>query len=229
MGIGTAVYWGGGFVFFAALLVFFATSTLLGKVGRARKEFTKREFSKSDTRDAWQALSNGGVAAACAVLNASWPSSAWTVAFFGALATANADTWATELGVLSPAKPFSLLSFRRVPTGTSGAVSGLGMLATASGALVVSLVALGLPGASGLVLSAFLAGTLGSLADSLLGASVQAGYFCPRCQREGESATHHCGTPSDHRRGLRWFGNDAVNLAATGLGAAIAALIERSL
>jgi uncharacterized protein (TIGR00297 family) len=211
--------------FFAALLVFFLTSSLLSKVGRAQKELTKREFSKSDTRDAWQALSNGGIAATCALLNVVWPSEQWTAAFFGALATANADTWATELGVLSRREPRSLLTLRRVPRGTSGAVSSLGLLATAAGALVVSLVASFVPH-SGLAASAFVAGGLGSLADSVLGATLQASYFCPTCQREVESRTHHCGARAPLSRGSDWFGNDAVNLAATAFGASIAYLVQ---
>jgi uncharacterized protein (TIGR00297 family) len=228
LGIGTACYLGGGVVFFAALLVFFATSTLLGKVGQARKEQTKREFSKSDTRDAWQALSNGGVAAACALLHAAWPSPLWTAAFFGALAAANADTWATELGILSRGEPLSLLSLRRVPRGTSGAVSSLGMLATIAGALTVGLVSAALHG-SALVVAATLAGIFGSLADSVLGASVQAGYFCPQCQYEIESPVHHCGSTSSLRRGVAWFGNDAVNLSATACGAASSVLFYLAL
>jgi uncharacterized protein (TIGR00297 family) len=223
--IGTVIYAGGGPGWFAVLGAFFFTSTLLGRVGRERKQATKREFSKGDTRDAWQALSNGGVAAACALGMVLLPSPAWAAAFLGALATANADTWATELGVLSRRDPISLVRLQRVPRGTSGAVSALGMLATLAGAFTVGAVfAIGERAPHALWV-ATVAGTLGSLADSLLGATLQARFHCPTCRHDTEGELHHCGTRTLLHGGLRGFGNDAVNAAATVAGAFLAVLL----
>ena len=71
-----------------------------------------------------------------------------------------------------------------------------------------------------------LAGVVGSAVDSLLGATVQAGFECPACRRPTERAVHACGTACRHVRGVRWMTNDTVNLlavsAAAGLGAAVA-------
>jgi len=215
--VGTSIWAGGGGRWFAALMTFFVTSTLLGRVGRAAKEATKREFSKGDRRDALQVLANGGVAALAAAAAAAWGGSpALTAAFIGALATANGDTWATELGVLSRREPFSLVTLRRVSPGTSGAVSPLGLLATLLGALVVAL-----PLASLRVLFiAGVAGTCGSLADSLLGATVQTRFRCPACDKLTEGARHHCGAVCTLAGGF--IGNDAVNLLATAFGALVA-------
>jgi uncharacterized protein (TIGR00297 family) len=223
--VGSAVWAGGGAVWFGALMTFFVTSTLLGRVGRARKAATKREFSKGDRRDAWQVLANGGVAAAAGLGAALRPDlPLWTALFAGALATANGDTWATELGVLSRRDPISLLGFRRVPRGSSGAVSPLGLGATLAGAALIGTVcALGGGGAVR-VLGVTLAGTVGSLADSLLGATVQSHFHCPRCDKETEGPRHHCGTAATPSGGLSWFGNDAVNFCATLVGATVALL-----
>lgn len=230
LGVGTVIWVGGGAPWFAVLFTFFVTSTLLGRVGRARKEAVKREFSKGDTRDVWQALANGGAAAACALGMAVAPSPLWAAAFLGAMATANGDTWATELGVLSRGEPISLLRLRRVPRGTSGAVSGLGLAATAAGALVVGAIAALAPASFGItplraLLVATVAGTAGALIDSLLGATLQAGFHCPACRRDCEADVHHCGTPAEHVRGARWFDNDLVNAAATVAGAALGAAL----
>ncbi|MFT3772367.1 MAG: DUF92 domain-containing protein [Minicystis sp.] len=228
--IGTCIWLGGGGAWFAVLFTFFVTSTLLGRVGRARKEAVKREFSKGDTRDALQALANGGIAALAAIGMLLAPAPWWAAAFLGAMATANGDTWATELGVLSRTDPISLLRLRRVPRGTSGAVSSLGLAATAAGALTIGIVAAATAAsfsttpARALVI-ALVAGTTGALADSLLGATIQAGFHCPRCQRECEAEVHHCGTTAAHVSGLRWFGNDLVNAAATLAGALIGAAL----
>jgi uncharacterized protein (TIGR00297 family) len=227
--VGTCIYLGGGGAWFAALLTFFASSTLLGKVGRARKAAIKREFEKGDTRDARQALSNGGAAALCALGMLLAPDARWAAAFVASLATANGDTWATELGTLSRAQPISLVHLRRVPRGSSGAVSPLGLLATALGGLAIGLVAALTPDAYGLsraqlIASGLVGGVLGSLLDSLLGATLQADYHCPRCETNTEGRLHRCGNPAHLVRGFAWFDNDLVNLSATLFGAALGAL-----
>jgi uncharacterized membrane protein len=66
-------------------------------------------------------------------------------------------------------------------------------------------------------------GLAGSLFDSLLGATVQAMYFCPACQKETERhPAHSCGARTERIRGWSWLGNDAVNFAATAFGALLA-------
>jgi len=227
LAIGTCIYVGGGDAWFLALVSFFVTSTLLGKVGKARKAAIKREFEKGDTRDALQALSNGGVAALCALGMAGAPHPAWAAGFVAALATATGDTWATELGVLSRAEPWSLLSLRRVPRGTSGAVSGFGVLATLLGGTAIGVVA-GCGAASfdmspfALITLGAVSGLCGSMLDSLLGATLQRGFRCDHCARDTEGLTHGCGRDARHVRGFLWFDNDVVNLSAT-LGAAVVA------
>ncbi len=224
--VGTVIYAGGGGVWFAALGAFFVTSTLLGRVGAAAKERTKREFDKGDTRDAWQVLANGGVAAVAALAMLVAPDARWLYAFVGALATANGDTWATELGILARGEPRSIVTGRRVPRGTSGAVSALGLFATVAGALVVAAVAcVGAGRPWRLLLAGVVAGTAGALVDSLLGATVQEAFFCRGCARECESARHHCGAEAERRRGVVGFGNDLVNFAATLAGAVVGAAL----
>ncbi|MGZ3440940.1 MAG: DUF92 domain-containing protein, partial [Polyangia bacterium] len=218
--VGAVIFIGGGGWWFGALGAFFVTSTLLGRVGAAWKERTKREFEKGDTRDAWQVLANGGVAAVAALLMLGAPDARWLYAFVGALAPANGDTWATELGILSRGEPRSIVTGRRVPRGTSGAVSALGLGATVAGALVVGAVAAFAGGRPWrIVWVAVVAGTVGALVDSVAGATVQETFYCRGCARECESPRHHCGADAERRRGVIGFGNDLVNFTATLAGA----------
>ena len=71
-------------------------------------------------------------------------------------------------------------------------------------------------------------GLLGSLFDSLLGATVQAIYSDTR-QKETEKATERDGTPNRHLRGWKWMNNDWVNFISSLFGALVSALLAISL
>ncbi|MEK6610090.1 MAG: DUF92 domain-containing protein, partial [Gemmatimonadota bacterium] len=66
-------------------------------------------------------------------------------------------------------------------------------------------------------------GIAGGVADSLLGATLQARYRCAACGAPGEQPMHWCGGTGILVRGMRWITNDTVNLLATAVGAAVAA------
>ncbi len=68
-------------------------------------------------------------------------------------------------------------------------------------------------------------GLVGSLFDSLLGATVQAIYFCLKDQKETERhPLHLCGTETVHLRGWKWLTNDWVNFGC-GLAGGILVLL----
>jgi uncharacterized membrane protein len=74
-----------------------------------------------------------------------------------------------------------------------------------------------------LFLAAAVGGVAGSLFDSLLGATVQAIYWCDGCQKETERRVHRCGVETRRLRGWPWLNNDLVNFAASAVGALAAA------
>jgi uncharacterized membrane protein len=67
-----------------------------------------------------------------------------------------------------------------------------------------------------------LAGVVGSLVDSLLGATAQGIYYCDVCGKETERELHRCGNRTRRLRGWRALNNDGVNLLGTLIGAAVA-------
>ncbi len=216
--VGAIVFGATGWRGALVLLAFFIPSTLLSRLGRARKRLLD-DSGKRGPRDARQVFANGGVAALCALL-AAHGGAALAAAFSGAFAAAAADTWGTEIGTLSRAAPRSLRTFRPVPAGLSGGITLAGTLATIAGAAFVAgaskfaAVAAFWPVAAGGVAGAFL--------DSLIGATLQAERWCPQCLRACETNPHRCGSPTALRRGFGWLENDAVNLAATLAGAVVA-------
>ncbi|HTU71710.1 MAG TPA: DUF92 domain-containing protein [Candidatus Baltobacteraceae bacterium] len=216
--VGTLVWIFGGWQCMVVLLAFFIPSTLISRVGRARKRKLV-DIGKHGPRDAMQVLANGGVAT-LAVLFARHFGAPAFAAFAGAFAAASADTWATEIGTLARGAPRSILTLRPLASGLSGGITAQGSLAQVGGALVVAITAALLHVAA--LLPVLVAGVAGSLVDSVLGATLQTLRYCPQCARECETDPHVCGTPTVVRRGLRWMSNDTVNFAATLCGAILA-------
>ncbi|MHB8597997.1 MAG: DUF92 domain-containing protein [Ktedonobacteraceae bacterium] len=261
----------GGWAWGLSLIYFFASSSLLSHFRSHDKERTAADkFSKGSQRDILQVMANGGVATALSLAHGLTRSQSaqdlLQAGYTGALATANGDTWATELGVLNTRQPRLITTGKPVPPGTSGGITLLGTCASAAGGLSLGLVfwllekvgaalarplhifaqntsmvgtALARPRpypptdshiaqtgtADGLKLSlpviGLLSGLAGSLADSLMGATIQAMYYCPTCEKETERRIHGCGTPTLPLRGIPWFDNDVVNFIATLFGALV--------
>ena len=235
-GLGTVVFGLGGWEWSVVLIVFFGSSSALTRLLKTEKEDLDAAFSKGGQRDAGQVLANGGAAGLMVLAHAIWPQSGWSwAAFCGALAAANADTWATELGVLSKSAPRLITSLRPVVRGTSGGVTLVGTLASLGGSLLIAVCGVLLrpsPEISGglqsiqFLAAVSLAGLLGGLGDSALGATVQAIYTCPACQKETERHPFHtCGAATQRVRGISWLNNDGVNLACTLVGALVGGMI----
>ncbi|HEU0292293.1 MAG TPA: DUF92 domain-containing protein [Anaerolineales bacterium] len=223
--VGTIVFGLGGWQWAILLLAFFITSSGLSRAFQKRKQGLNEKFSKGHERDAGQVFGNGGLATAFVIIHALYPESniGW-VGFAASLAAVNADTWATELGVLNPTPPRMITDLRkRVEKGTSGGVSLFGTLASLMGsALIAALAALFTDNWS-LLPFITLSGLTGSLSDSLLGATVQAMYYCPTDKKETEKhPLHTCGTETVHIRGWKWLDNDWVNFACGAFGVAVA-------
>lgn len=220
----------GGIQWATLLMAFFVSSSLLSKSFAQRKASLSEKFSKGSQRDWAQVLANGGLGAGLAILAYLYPDQdmIW-FAFSGAMAAVNADTWATELGVLNPQPPRLITTGAKVERGASGGISPLGSFAALAGGLFIGLFALvwsnDLLGWK-ILLAASLGGLAGSFFDSLLGATVQAIYTCPNCQKETERhPLHVCGTRTVLSRGWPWLNNDLVNFLSSVFGALTAAAI----
>jgi len=226
--VGTLIFGLGGWQWAIILLTFFISSSALTRLFGKRKAALNEKFEKGGQRDAAQVLANGAVASLFAGLHFFFPTASWPwLAFAASMAAVNADTWATELGVLNPVPPRLITNGKSVDRGTSGAISFYGTLSSLAGAALIGILAAILdPHSRSSLITRFLlitlAGITGALFDSLLGASVQAIYRCPRCDKETEHhPVHTCGAETAQVRGWKWLDNDIVNLACAIMGAAI--------
>ena len=228
---GTSIFGMGGWSWGLALIYFFVSSSLLSSF-RAREKASAAadKFSKGSRRDISQAAANGGFATLFALLYGFSRSPRTRrvakAGFTGALATATADTWATELGVLSAPSPRLITSGKPVAPGTSGGVTLLGMAASALGAYSLGLFFWATQGfrksLATAPLLALLSGMVGSVFDSVLGATLQAMYYCPTCKTGTERSIHRCGVRTEFLRGITWMNNDVVNFLATASGSMVA-------
>jgi uncharacterized protein (TIGR00297 family) len=221
--VGSLTFGAGGWAPAILMVVFFLTSTIVTRLGRRRKAAAEAGYAKGGRRDAGQVWANGGAAALLSLGAGLEGSGVWFAGIVGALAATTADTWATELGGLSREWPRRITTGERVAPGTSGGVSALGLASAAAGALLIGGLGAWLGAGHVVGLAAALAGWGASVLDSLLGATVQAVYYCPACAEETEQAPlHRCGGVTSRLRGWGWLDNDAVNFLASLLGAGLA-------
>ena len=175
------------------------------------------------------------------------------VLFIAHYCTANADTWASELGVLSKGEPRLVTSLftRTVPRGTNGGMSLLGTVASGAGGLFIGVIfwmgsfaieAQNLDNNSNsyttirgnsnnsssgnisdsqypILVFSLLCGLLGSLVDSILGATVQATYYSK--DRRCIVKLHHASELREHQDksivricGCDLLSNEAVNFVS---------------
>jgi uncharacterized protein (TIGR00297 family) len=181
---------------FSVVLSVFALASLTTRLAYRRKQRLGTAESRHGRR-ARQVFANLSVATVCAVVSFITGKHLWAVMSMGALAEAAADTLASECGQAWTDRVYLITTMKRVATGTDGGVSTVGTLCAIVAALTIALVA-----RAGSLISphetwaAAGGGALGMLADSALGATLQA-------------------------RG--WLNNDAVNLISTAVAAMVTA------
>ena len=232
---GTSIVGMGGWSWGLSLVYFFVSSSLLSSFREPEKaSIASDKFSKGSRRDFSQVAANGALAtffALCFGFSRTASTRRRTKSgFVGALATATADTWATELGTLSTTHPRLITNGIPVAPGTSGGITPLGTAASALGASSMGFLYWATQGfrtsLAHTPLLALFSGMAGSCVDSVLGATLQVMYTCPNCKTETEQHIHHCGTRTQFLRGIPWMNNDVVNFIATTVGSAVAIILD---
>lgn len=197
--IGAFVFLGAGYTGLGMLVLFFLLGTLATWWGRQVKINLFDEPIMKTGRTAGQVIANGGIAGICGLGIILFPArqTLLTLMMASGLASATADTLASELGTLYGRNFYNCLTFQKDQKGLDGVISLEGTLLGALGALLIALVYKWGYGSSNLILLIVLAGMAGNLADSVLGAGFE-------------------------RKGL--LKNDQVNFLSTLIAASLAAI-----
>ncbi|WP_458457096.1 TIGR00297 family protein [Methanobrevibacter sp.] len=165
--MGIVIIFSAGANWLLLIILFLIMSLIATKYSKKYKqslgEFEGRRTSKN-------VISNGVVACFMAAFGGFYLP--FVGGFIGAIATATADTLASEIGVLDQ-HPRLITTFQKVDPGTNGAVSGLGTGVGIVGAAIIGLAAYFLGIMSNPLMAigvAIISGTIGCFMDSILGA-----------------------------------------------------------
>jgi uncharacterized protein (TIGR00297 family) len=209
----------GGIKWTVPIVTFFFLSSILSKIRSRKNKDVEKYFEKPGRRDQWQVIANGGIGGVLVVINYFFYSELLYLIYVSSLAAVCADTWATEIGTLKKARTFNILNFEPVEQGVSGGISAIGTMGSVLGAFIIPVSSVSFISGNYFysVLMVAISGILGSLTDSLLGASIQAQYLCIICGKITEHKIH-CDKTATINKGFRWINNDVVNFISACAG-----------
>ena len=175
--VGTVIYTFGGYELYLILITFFVLGSGATKFGYERKKQIGVAQEKGGARGWKNATANCSMGAFLAILAILVPdqySVIFVAGFFGAFATAAADTVSSEIGQVLGKHPILITSLRPVPVGTEGAISLEGTFAGIFASFVLCAIGIllgviQLPVALLCVLAAF----VGTTVESYLGATLE--------------------------------------------------------
>jgi uncharacterized protein (TIGR00297 family) len=169
------LYKGFGVTGIVLLGAFFVAGTVATSLGRRKKEQLGIAEKNKGQRTASQVLANGGVAALAGLLAWFYPQHqvAWQLAAAASLASASADTLSSELGSIYGKNFYNILTFKKDTCGLDGVISLEGTLWGIAGSLLIAVIYMAAYGYSALIWWIVLAGFIGNIADSVLGAALE--------------------------------------------------------
>ena len=226
-------YISGGPLFYTLLLTFFFSSSYMTKLKKERKKEENKIHERSGSkRDSIQVIVNSLAALIMAILYLIYKEDYYIIAFCSALAATNADTWASEIGILSKHNPISILRLKPVKKGISGGITLLGLFASLLGSFFITFIyfLFNLNNLSMTILInsliILLAGTLGSIIDSILGDSIQAKYKDNESEEITEKKISN-NKENELIKGYKIINNDMVNLLSSIIVSILVVLIMK--
>ncbi|MGZ3767568.1 MAG: DUF92 domain-containing protein [Mucilaginibacter sp.] len=169
--LATLIFIGAGYTGFFMLTAFFVLGTV-ATVWKKKEKQNPLHQADGIKRNSGQVLANGGVAAIAGVLICVIPGKAELLRLMMAasLASAMADTLSSELGMVYGRKFYNIITLRKDERGLDGVISIEGtLIGIAGSAVIAAIYALSVSWNNAAVLFIIIAGTIGNLADSVLG------------------------------------------------------------
>lgn len=227
--LGMILFLSGGWISFTALIVFFILGSVVSKIGKRAKADAEELHERVGARSTVQVVANGLPSLIFTAIYYYTGMEAYLLAAIMCFAATTADTFSSEIGMLSKKTPRSILTLKPVQRGMSGGFTFLGVFGGLVGAWFISILTIPRFGVRAMV-AITVTGLLSSILDSVLGAALQAKYqmrednggllFTERKTVDGENL--------ELVRGVKWINNDIVNFASVFIvGTIFAILWER--
>ena len=187
----------GGVWIALSLYAFYFLGSGVSKIKNERKLEADR-FQESNGARTWRQVVCNSLPACILV---------FSLLSFAVFATATADTFSSEIGVLGKGRVFSIITGENVQRGVSGGISWVGLLAGLAGGFLLAWLAFPQFGYKGIVFVTIMA-FVGTLIDSVLGALFQRKYLT----NEGILSDKKVYEEQNPVQGFSWTSNNAVNL-----------------
>jgi len=173
--VGWIIYSDGGITSFLLLVTFFLLGTLATGWRRTEKNKVDHEGHTAQQRTPGQVLANAGVATILALSTNFFHRHvhALHLMIAASFAAATADTLASELGTLYGRRFYNCLIWKAEPKGLNGVISLEGTLIGIAGAAIIALIYGAGLGWTRDLLVIVIAGAVGNLTDSILGAALE--------------------------------------------------------
>lgn len=178
--VGGLVFVGGGYTGLGMLAAFFVLGTVATGWGHHRKsglpgDANGKGAAAQTTRTAGQVFANGGVAALAGLGALVFPVHRYLFEFAmaGSLASATADTLSSELGMVYGRRFYNIVTWKPDLKGMDGVVSIEGTLIGIAGSGIIALLHAATHRNLAAIGVLLLSGTIGNLADSILGAVLE--------------------------------------------------------
>tara|TARA_B100001750_G_C15421397_1_gene553135 strand:+ start:132 stop:983 length:852 start_codon:yes stop_codon:yes gene_type:complete len=232
----------GGPHYLILLIIFFVSSSIFTKI---QKKLNKSSKKHSSPRSYINILANGVTPTFLIILtiflydNYTWNSVTLLngdiniigLCFIGSIVVTTADTFSTEIGLINKSKPRLITNLTKyVSKGDSGGVTLSGLLASIFAGIIISLTVFFTFEIFhfSLFLIITLVGILGSLFDSILGATIQYKGQCVSCKLHVETYIHH-NKPTIQLQGSKYITNNSVNFLSSIFGSILIIILVISL
>lgn len=177
--LGFLIFVGAGFTGIAMIGAFFLLGTAATSWKMSYKQQLHLAEKEKGKRKASQVIANAGVAALAGLMTLFMPDERilFSLVMAASLSSATADTLSSEMGNVYGRRFYNILSFQKDKRGLDGVISIEGTLFGLAGSVIIALIyVLGFGWSMDFWLI-IIAGTIGNILDSVLGASLQRKHY----------------------------------------------------
>lgn len=204
----------GGILSFIVLVTVFLSTIIAHKIKKEkRSKINNSIIEKSGTKDIFQIIANVATGVVFIIIYHFTNNIIFLVSYTCIMAESMADSLASDIGVLSKKEPINILTFKTSPRGLSGNISILGLIFALLGSFIIGIIFMLFNPNLKYFLVIIISSFLGTIIDSILGASIQVKYKCPKCHKVTEKQ-EHCHIKTEYFKGIKLYNNDLVNLTS---------------